>query len=116
MQVVSKNAKERRESRTFILPNQIARFSTVRVLFFFLKKKARENAVETKFIICPELSKQYKHRKILLVDDSIVRGTTLKHVVRLIRTHLEPSKLYIASLAPPIISPNVFGIGKPLRF
>jgi len=95
--VVSK--KIRRESRTFILPTQTA----------------RENAVETKFFIKPDAIERCKNRCILLLDDSIVRGTTLRHVVQLLRTVTQPLKLYVASLAPPIISPNYFGIDIPSK-
>jgi amidophosphoribosyltransferase len=87
----------RRESRTFILPSQVA----------------REEAVETKFRVNPILAQQCEAKQVLLVDDSIVRGTTLKHVIRLIRNQVSPSKLYVASLAPPIVAPNVYGINIP---
>lgn len=97
LEVVSQ--KVRRESRTFILPTQTA----------------RENAVETKFFVKPKTIEQCRGRRVLLLDDSIVRGTTLRHVVKLIRAAIQPSELYVASLAPPIISPNYFGIDIPSK-
>lgn len=102
LQVVSKTLKhsqdeKRRESRTFILPTQTS----------------RENAVETKFSINREAAERCRGKRILLVDDSIVRGTTLKHVIKLIKSQVQPAQLFVASLAPPIVAPNVFGIDIP---
>lgn len=87
----------RRESRTFILPTS----------------DARETAVRQKFAIKPELISKCRGKNILLLDDSIVRGTTLKHVVQLLRDEVKPSKIYVASLAPPIVAPNCYGIDIP---
>jgi amidophosphoribosyltransferase len=101
LEVYSKTAisidTSRRESRTFILPTQTA----------------RESAVESKFFIKNKSIEQCRGRRILLLDDSIVRGTTLRHVVKLIQRIIQPAKLYVASLAPPIVSPNYYGIDIP---
>ena len=51
-------------------------------------------------------------RKILLVDDSIVRGNTMRHVVQKLRD-LGAKKVSVASLAPPVVDKNVFGIDVP---
>jgi len=42
-----------------------------------------------------------------------VRGTTMHHVVKLIRSTIQPAALYVASLAPPIVNTNRFGIDIP---
>lgn len=97
LEIASKSITSRREGRTFILPTQTA----------------RENAVQTKFTIKASCINQCRGKNVLIVDDSIVRGTTLKHVVQLIRTQVGPAKIFIASLAPPIVAPNVFGIDIP---
>ena len=86
----------RQKARSFILPTQ----------------KEREQAVAEKFIISDKYDLQGKN--ILLVDDSIVRGTTLKHVIKHIRNQcINPGKIYVASIAPPIKDKNSFGIDIP---
>lgn len=88
----------RRESRTFILPTT----------------SARESAVKKKFSITDdEAIEKCRGKNLLIVDDSIVRGTTLKRVISLIRKIVGPQKIFVASLSPPITSPNVFGIDIP---
>lgn len=91
------NTLKRSESRTFILPTQAD----------------RELAVINKFGIASDKISECRDKNILVLDDSIVRGTTLKQVVKLLRQHVQPKNIYVASLAPPIISPNVFGIDIP---
>lgn len=90
-------ATKKAENRTFILPTT----------------EAREHAVRQKFEINHDMIERCRGRRMLLLDDSIVRGTTLRHVIRLIREVVQPSKLLVASLAPPIISPNKYGIDIP---
>lgn len=97
LDVISRKA--RRESRTFILPTQTA----------------RENAVRQKFSIRPAAAKDCRGKRVLILDDSIVRGTTLRHVVKLVRLALQPAEIYVASLSPPIVSPNRYGIDIPSR-
>lgn len=95
LQVASPN---RRESRTFILPTQ----------------SVRESAVQNKFCKINQTTiNQCQGKNILLLDDSIVRGTTLIHVIKLIRESIRPAALYVASLSPPIINTNHFGIDIP---
>jgi amidophosphoribosyltransferase len=89
--------KTRKEGRTFILPTQ----------------SARERAVRCKFAINQERVEQCHGKRVLLIDDSIVRGTTLRHVVRLVREAVQPLSIHVASLSPPIISPNTYGIDIP---
>jgi amidophosphoribosyltransferase len=85
--------KNRYVGRTFIMPGQGERVKSV---------KRKLNAIPLEF----------KGRNVLLVDDSIVRGTTSKQIVQMAR-EAGARKVYFASAAPPVRYPNVYGIDMP---
>ena len=85
--------KNRYVGRTFIMPGQSVRKKSVR---------QKLNAIDMEF----------KGRNVLLVDDSIVRGTTSKEIVQMAR-EAGARKVYMASAAPPVRHPNVYGIDMP---
>ena len=87
--------KNRYVGRTFIMPGQGMRKKSVR---------QKLNAIATEF----------KGRNVLLVDDSIVRGTTSKEIVQMAR-EAGARKVYLASAAPPVRYPNVYGIDMPTK-
>ncbi len=85
--------KNRYVGRTFIMPGQGVRKKSVR---------QKLNAIGVEF----------KDRNVLLVDDSIVRGTTSKEIVQMAR-EAGARKVFMASAAPPVRFPNVYGIDMP---
>ena len=87
--------KNRYIGRTFIMPGQTVRKKSVR---------QKLNAIRQEF----------KNKKVLLIDDSIVRGTTSREIVMMARES-GATKVYLASAAPPVRFANVYGIDMPTR-
>jgi amidophosphoribosyltransferase len=87
--------KNRYIPRTFIMPEQ----------------KMREKNVQLKLNTIKEV---FRGKNVLIVDDSVVRGTTSKQLIKLAKD-AGARKVYLGSTAPPIISPNVYGIDIPIR-
>lgn len=87
--------KNRYVGRTFIMPGQAVRRKSVR---------QKLNA----------MSIEFRGKNVLLVDDSIVRGTTSHEIVQMAR-EAGANKVYFASAAPPVRFPNVYGIDMPTR-
>jgi amidophosphoribosyltransferase len=85
--------KNRYIGRTFIMPGQQMREKSVR---------RKLNAIDLEF----------RGKNVLLVDDSIVRGTTSAQIIDLAR-EAGAKKVYFASAAPPVRFPNVYGIDMP---
>ncbi|NBS58363.1 MAG: amidophosphoribosyltransferase [Betaproteobacteria bacterium] len=87
--------KNRYIGRTFIMPGQAVRRKSVR---------QKLNAIGLEF----------KGKNVMLVDDSIVRGTTSQEIVQMAR-EAGARRVYFASAAPPVRFPNVYGIDMPTR-
>ncbi len=80
--------------RTFIMPGQDQRLKSVR---------RKLNPLELEF----------KGKNVLLIDDSIVRGTTSRQIIQMAR-NAGARKVYFASAAPPVRYPNIYGIDMPV--
>jgi len=85
--------KNRYVGRTFILPEQNIRQKSIQL---------KMNTI--KYI--------FQNKNVLIVDDSIVRGNTSKHIVKLAKK-AGAKKIYFCSAAPPVLFPNVYGINIP---
>src|SRR5438034_97679 len=81
--------------RTFVMPGQTIR-----------KKSVRQKL--------SVVGLEFKDKNVLIVDDSIVRGTTGREIVQMAR-EAGASKVFFASAAPPVRFPNVYGIDMPTR-
>lgn len=85
--------KNRYINRTFIMPDQ----------------QQRETSVRRKL---NPIAQEFKGKNVLIVDDSIVRGTTSKKIIQMARA-AGAEKVYFSSAAPPVRFPNVYGIDMP---
>lgn len=87
--------KNRYVGRTFIMPGQ----------------DLRDEMVSLKLNVVRDI---VQGRRIVLVDDSIVRGTTMKRIVRLLRRG-GAKEVHVRISCPPIISACYMGIDFPTR-
>jgi len=87
--------KNRYSGRTFIMPDQASREAAMRL---------KLNPIDEIF----------RGQRVVIVDDSIVRGTTMRRIVQLVR-RFEPAALHVAIFSPPVRHPCFYGIDMPTR-
>ena len=87
--------RNRYVGRTFIMPGQAQ----------------RKKSIRRKLNPIPQV---FEGKNVLLVDDSIVRGTTIREIIAMCREQ-GAKKVYVCSAAPPVRFPNVYGIDMPAR-
>lgn len=87
--------KNRYTGRTFILPSQEKRELGVRM---------KLNPVRS----------HVQNRSVILVDDSIVRGTTAKRILSLVRD-FGAAEIHLRIASPPVIAPCYLGTDFPTR-
>lgn len=85
--------KNRYIGRTFIMPDQ----------------HLRERGVEMKHNPIREI---IKGKNVVIIDDSIVRGTTAKKLVLILKKN-GAKKIHIVSSSPPVRFPDFYGIDTP---
>lgn len=85
--------KNRYSGRTFIMPDQ----------------RSREAAMRLKLNPIDEI---FRGKRVVIVDDSIVRGTTMRRIVQMVRK-LEPLEVHVAIFSPPVTHPCYYGIDMP---
>lgn len=87
--------KNRYSGRTFIMPNQQTRDAALRL---------KLNPIEDVF----------RGKRVLLVDDSIVRGSTMRRIIKTI-ADLGAEAIHLAIFSPPVRHPCFYGIDMPTR-
>lgn len=85
--------KNRYSGRTFIMPDQ----------------GTRDAALRLKLNPIPEM---FEDKRVLLIDDSVVRGSTMRRIVEMIRT-LSPKEVHLGIFSPPVTHPCFYGIDMP---
>ena len=88
-------AKNRYVGRTFIKPKQSSRESSVRVKLNVLREVVKD-------------------KRVILIDDSIVRGTTSDQIVNMLKD-AGAKEVHMRISSPPFLWPCYFGIDVPER-
>jgi len=73
----------------------------------FIESKDRADMVRNKFTVQREI---LEGKRVILVDDSIVRGTTSKMIIRFIKEVGKAKEVHMRVSCPPIMGPCFYGI------
>lgn len=74
---------------------------------FIQSDSTRADAASAKYTPLPSV---LRGKRVFLVEDSIVRSTTLKTLIKIIRTRCQPLELHVRVACPPIVAPCYYGI------
>lgn len=87
--------KNRYSGRTFIMPDQATRDLALRLKLNPIKEF-------------------FEGKKVILVDDSVVRGSTMRRIVAMIQK-LNPVEVHLAIYSPPVTNPCFYGVDMPTK-
>ncbi len=73
------------------------------------KQSIRHFGVKIKLNVSPEI---IKNKRVVVIDDSIVRGTTSRKIIKMVRQG-GAKEVHFRISSPPIISPCYYGIDTP---
>ena len=79
----------------------------------FIMPDGKERARSVRYKLTPQKT-EIKDKKVLVLDDSIVRGTTSHEIVKMVR-EFGAKEIYLVSACPPIKNPCFYGIDIPSR-
>jgi amidophosphoribosyltransferase len=79
----------------------------------FIMPDGRDRARHVRYKLTPQKT-EIKDKKVLILDDSIVRGTTSREIVKMVR-EFGAKEIYLVSACPPIKNPCFYGIDIPSR-
>jgi amidophosphoribosyltransferase len=77
--------------------------------FIMDSQQKRKSNLKRKLNVIPSI---INHKNIIIVDDSIVRGNTMQHIIDLLK-QTQVNKIAVVSCAPEIINTNKYGIDLP---
>ena len=73
------------------------------------KQSERESGVKIKLNVIPEV---VKGKRVVMVDDSIVRGTTCANIIKMLK-HAGAKEVHVRISSPPFLYPCYFGTDVP---
>ncbi|MCK5283575.1 MAG: amidophosphoribosyltransferase [Nanoarchaeota archaeon] len=73
----------------------------------FIESTSRENKIQNKYTMVKEV---LKGKKVILVDDSIVRGATTEQLVRNLKEKGGAKEVHVRVSCPPVLGPCFYGI------
>ena len=79
--------------------------------FIFPSQSQREKAVSVKLNI---IASEVRNKRVVIIDDSIVRGTTMRQLVKIMKA-AGAREVHIRVSSPPVRFPCYFGIDTPHR-
>lgn len=79
----------------------------------FIMSNQKKRAVNVRYKLTPQKT-EIKDKIVLILDDSIVRGTTSREIIKMVR-ECGAKAIYFVSSCPPIVNPCYYGIDMPSK-